>query len=61
MGDTNCEQLKAKALLLWTKGGNTRFIKDVLFVPSLTQNVLDFGQLIKKCKIMDKNNNKKKK
>lgn len=61
-------EIKGKRVVaVHTKGGNTKFIHDVFYVPNNTFNLLSVGQLLKKgyklifyndkCEIIEKNTN----
>lgn len=65
LGDGNYQNVEGKGIIaVKTKNGDSNFIHDVLYVPSLAQNLLSVGQLIQrdymvkfdenKCLIVDK-------
>jgi len=68
LGDGKYVEVEGKGdITVETKGGTSKLIKDVLYVPSLSQNLLSVGQLIEKgymltfdrdkCTIIDKKRN----
>ena len=50
LGDGLLKKVEGKGtIVVHTKEGNQKFILDVLYVPSLSQNLLSVGQLLRKC------------
>ena len=67
LGDGLLKKVEGKGtIVVHTKEGNQKFIHDVLYVPSLSQNLLNVGQLLRKgyslyfddgvCTVYDKKN-----
>ena len=49
LGDGKLQNAEGKGTIaVYTRGGNRKLIDDVLYVPSLTHNLLSVGQLIQK-------------
>ena len=49
LGDGKLKKVEGKGtVVVHTEEGNQKFIHDVLYVPSLSQNLLSVGQLLRK-------------
>ena len=49
LGDGKLKKVEGKGTIaVHTKEGNQKFIHDVLYVPSLSQNLLSVGQFLRK-------------
>lgn len=68
LGDAKLQNIEGKGVIaIKTKGGNSKLVSDVFYVPNLQQNLLSIGQLLHKvyfvvfdkeeCKILDKKKN----